>query len=311
MSATRRGKHVRRSGGVTSAGLPATDTPIYVFTRDRIRELDRLAVAELRIPSVLLMEHASLGLARHVDEMAPEGNVLIVCGTGNNAGDGLALARHLFLAGRDVRVLLAGEDASYSGDSGQNLEMARRVGVPITRAGNAGVDASFHAAAGHVDQLGLVVDALLGTGLTGAPRGTIAALIRGVNALRVAGVRVLAVDIPSGLDADTGRPAGTEQDVVVADRTVTFVGMKRGFLSVDAQRFIGDVAIEAIGTPMELSDRLGERLCCTQHPGDDIEWCASDDAGARRSSRGWDDEGPRRGRSWVGGGGGGGAGGGG
>jgi NAD(P)H-hydrate epimerase len=315
MSVARRGKHGRRSGGVTSTGLPAGDAPSYVFSRDALRELDRLAVAELRIPSLLLMEHASLGLARHVDDMAPEGTILIACGSGNNAGDGLALARHLFLAGRDVQVILSGEDASYSGDAGINLEMARRLGVPLTRANASSPDAAFHAAAADVGALGLVVDALLGTGLRGAPRGVIAALIHGVNALRAAGVQVLSVDIPSGLDADTGRPAGTDADVIVADRTVSFVGLKRGFLGVDAQRYVGDVVVEPIGTPVKLSDRLGERLLYAEHPGDEVEWSPHGPGGTTGSANGGrggggrrqhaepgEDSSLHRGRSWPGGG---------
>lgn len=284
MSPRTRGKYAQRRSGGT---MPAPNEPgeaLFVFSRDRIRELDRIAAAELGIPSILLMEHASLALARHVQDVAPVGGVLIVCGKGNNAGDGFGLARHLFIAGRRVQVVLSSPASSYSADAAVNLAAARQLGVPVHVCDAADPGNAVYDAADELEDLSVIVDALLGTGLAGAPREEIAALIRTINALggtahgthgRERPSRgedaaiVIAVDIPSGLDADTGRPGGDEADVVQADRTVTFVGLKKGFLSADAQRYLGDIHVEQIGTPRSLSERLGEQLAGATHLGEE------------------------------------------
>lgn len=271
MSPARRRKHAH-GHAATRGGSISPDVPLFVFSRDAVREIDRLAVSELGIPSILLMEHASLALARHAADMAPEreAGILVVCGKGNNAGDGLAVARHLHLDGRAVSVLLAGTPDALTGDAGANLVMAQRLGIPLHPViGDDPEPAARDAAADLANGgVGLVVDAILGTGIVGAPREPMAGLIRLVNAFAEQGAPVLAVDIPSGLDADTGLPLGEPADTVVADRTVTFVGLKRGFLAVDAQTYLGEVFVEQIGTPIYLSERLGERLREANHPGE-------------------------------------------
>jgi hydroxyethylthiazole kinase-like uncharacterized protein yjeF len=271
MSPARPRKHAP-GHAATRGGSIAPDVPLFVFSRDAVRELDRLAADELSIPSILLMEHASLALARHAADMAREreAGVLIVCGKGNNAGDGLALARHLHLDARPVSVILAGTPDALSGDAGVNLAIARRLGIPIHPVDGADIERPARAAAADLAKggVGLVVDAIFGTGIVGPPREPMAGLIRLVNAFAQQGAPVLAVDIPSGLDAETGRPLGDPADAVVANRTVTFVGLKRGFLAVEAQAYLGDVFVEPIGTPMSLSERLGERLREANHPGE-------------------------------------------
>src|SRR5262245_11939461 len=127
-----------RPGRSTERGWarrPAAPTRVYVFSREGIRALDEAAARELGIPTILLMEHASLAVARHATEILgsrPGAKVLIYCGKGNKAGDGLALARHLHLRGNMVRVVLAGDGSGLPEDAAANLAMARRLDIPIT-----------------------------------------------------------------------------------------------------------------------------------------------------------------------------------
>ncbi len=185
---------------------------------------------------------------RHVGEVALtllEGvsgaRVVVVAGPGNNGGDGLVAARHLANAGVRVGVALSG--AEFSGDAATNLGVVRAMGVAIAE-GAAGLD-SVAEDLGGVD---LVIDALFGTGLTRAVEGEAAALVEGIGALRSAGACVLSVDLPSGLDADSGKVLGV---AVHADVTVTLVGVKPGFGALDAQAYLGEVVVADIGAPAE------------------------------------------------------------
>ena len=229
--------------------------PPRPLTRAEVREIDRRAIAELGVPGVVLMENAGLGLtaavlrelaARRVDPAAP---VAIVCGAGNNGGDGLVLARHLQLAGRTGVVLYCGDRAraDRTSEAGINLGIVERAGIPLeeTRDGAALAAALARLAPG------LVVDALYGTGLAGPLREPGLSL---VGAIDGCGRAVVAVDIPSGLDCDTGRPLGA---AVRAVRTVTFVAGKVGFAAPGARAWTGEVEVVAIGCPPRAWEGLG------------------------------------------------------
>lgn len=231
---------------------------VYVLTRAALREVDRLARAEYAIPGLLLMENAG----RHVAEAALDGlegeadpGVLVVCGPGNNGGDGLVAARHLDNAGvRTAIVLPLG--AAGPGDAGVNLDIVRRMGLTIVEAGVDGAR-EIERAAGMPGGPSLVIDALLGTGLSRRVEGAGAEAIGAVNRLAAGGVPVLAVDIPSGLDADSGQVLGV---AVRASVTVSFVGLKPGFLALEAQTYVGEVIVADIGAPRALTERLGRRV---------------------------------------------------
>lgn len=225
-----------------------TTPTVYMLTRAAVRELDRLAVEQYAIPSIVLMENA----ARHIAEIALQALdglddplVAVYCGPGNNGGDGLAAARHLHNAGVRVQLVLAAAIEAYQGDAGVNLGIARRMNLPIF---------SADAPEGAGEAPAVVVDALLGTGLDRKITGPMADLIAGINALRKRGSRVIAVDVPSGLDADTGEPLGI---AVRADVTVTFVGPKTGLCSLAAQPYVGDLIVADIGAPRSLTAQLG------------------------------------------------------
>lgn len=229
----------------------------WVLSRDAVREVDRLAVERFGVPSIVLMENAAIGLRdRALAMLAGLGGTraAILAGPGNNGGDGFALARHLHNAGREPAVLITGDPARYAGDAATNLAIVRRMGLSIARLDtSAGAEILEQLAANPV----LIVDALLGTGVREAARGVIRDVILQVNRLRSAEVGVLAVDVPSGLDCDTGEPAGGGE-AVAADATVTFVALKRGFLHLDAQRWTGEISVAGIGAPRELVEELGE-----------------------------------------------------
>ncbi len=254
-----------RDLGWDAGGVPMlyeAEQEVFILTRKAVRELDRLAVSEFGIPAILLMENAAFhiaDLALHLTREQPGARILLVCGPGNNGGDGLAAARHLHNAGAVVEIVHAG-GRSEEGEAAVNLGVALRMGLPITpvqgqdgRAAAAAMDAAL-ARLGTPD---LVIDAVLGTGLDRPVREPLATLIGRINELSKEGVLVVAVDIPSGLDADTGEPLGM---AVRADVTVTLAGLKAGFTKLGAQGYIGDVVVSDIGAPRELTQRLGTPL---------------------------------------------------
>ena len=238
------------------------EAPTFVLSRDAVREVDRLAAEGYRIPSIVLMENAAIALREEalrllgggaVRPAGTERRAAIVCGPGNNGGDGLALARHLYNAGVEVGIILAVPPERYAGDALTNLRIVEAMGLPLAvlDPGDPGGSAE-QLLAGHQ---GVIVDALLGTGLREPVRSPILELIRQINAARTRTRRpVLAVDVPSGLDADTGEPLG---EAVHADATVTFVGVKPGFLTLTGQEYLGEVVVAGIGAPRELTERLG------------------------------------------------------
>ncbi len=211
-----------------------------------MREIDRVAIEVFGVPSITLMDRAGRAVAESALELAaPKGRFVVVCGGGNNGGDGFVAARLLRGAGRDARVLALVPAERLSPDARAVVEQAQRAGVPIDDAGEL---ASVDAGVGDV-----VVDAIFGTGLGRPPEGAFAGAIAHIEAARVAGARVLAVDVPSGLSADTGRPLGP---CVRADRTVTFGFQKRGLVLYPGAAFAGEVKVADIGIPPEAARRV-------------------------------------------------------
>lgn len=199
---------------------------------ERMRALDRHTIETWRVPGELLMESAGRAVAEVVlGELPPGGRVRVVCGLGNNGGDGLVAARHLVLAGVPVRISLLGDPSRLRGDAAANRDRARAVGLtwegPSFEAGDADV----------------IVDALFGTGLARALEGEAAAAVERINASR-GRARVVAVDLPSGLDADTGQVLGT---AVRADVTVTLSLPKIALVFEPGRSQAGRVLVARIG----------------------------------------------------------------
>jgi ADP-dependent NAD(P)H-hydrate dehydratase / NAD(P)H-hydrate epimerase len=194
------------------------------------RALDAWAIEQREIPGIELMERAATGLEQVVGRYVPQGRIAVVCGKGNNGGDGLAVARRLRDAGREVDVLLLPAPEELRGDARTNLE--RLPGAPPR---------PFDAAA-LADAAG-IVDAILGTGASGAPTGPALAAIEAISA---AGVPVVACDVPSGVDASTGEVAGP---AVRAVATATFHAGKPGLWIAPGKDYAGEVSIVPIGIP--------------------------------------------------------------
>jgi len=223
------------------------------LSREQTRALDRFAIEQLGVPGVVLMENAARSVAEFVYSLLPDparARVLLLCGPGNNGGDGLAAARHLYNAGVAVAVALAVPPERYRGDAAINLAIYQRLGgvlIDVTRPGGmerVGVEAAAAE---------LIVDGLLGTGSQGAPQGTMAELIRIANAAPRA--RRVAIDLPSGLDADSG---GVHEPCFRADATVTFVAEKIGFRTPAARSVLGRVLVVGIGVPRGLEAGEGD-----------------------------------------------------
>ena len=221
--------------------LPPWLTPLPDATA--MRDVDRWAIDEQGVAGLELMERAGGAVARAVERLAPDGPVAVLCGKGNNGGDGLVVARLLRQAGREVAVLCSSPPEEYSGDAAANLE--RLPGERPSRLDGTPWGASDGPAAVQV-ALGdcvVLVDALLGTGSRGAPGGPIAEAIELVSA---AGAPVVSVDVPSGVDASSGVVAGP---AVRATRTVTFHVAKPGLWIDPGKEHAGVVEIADIGIP--------------------------------------------------------------
>jgi NAD(P)H-hydrate epimerase len=211
----------------------------------QVRAADEEAIRRLAIPSVTLMENAGRGAAELLVSLGIHGKVVICCGKGNNGGDGLVIARHLHLLGVQTLTLLCAGPDELKGDALTNYRIVERMALPMKPAVDAdgtAFDLRFDLATAH-----WIVDALVGTGLAGPLRNPLAGIIEQINS---SGSRVLAVDIPSGLNGDTGQPMGP---TVRADHTATFLALKAGFLAPGAAAWTGKVHLLGIGAPCLVS----------------------------------------------------------
>ena len=212
-----------------------------ILTAAEMRAADAAAARDLGVPTLLLMENAGRGVATVAqrERGTAAGPIVFVCGSGSNGGDGLVAARHLRVAGVPVRVLLAAPASQARGDAALALAAAQRVGIALED-GSGWAEPAWQA---RLDGAAVVVDALFGTGFHGEVRGPAAAAIAAMNQ---AGGRKLAVDIPSGLDADTGRASGA---VFQADVTATMGAWKIG-LAVEGAGPAGRVEVVDLGVPV-------------------------------------------------------------
>lgn len=210
-----------------------------------MRAIDRAAIDELGVPSSSLMERAGAAVAAAAAALVGAGGRFrVLCGGGNNGGDGYVAARLLHGSGYPVDVVALVPASRLSGDAAAMRQRAASAGVTI---GDAPAPSPL---AGPGD---VIVDALLGTGLARPAEGVFAEAISAMAAARAAGARVLAVDVPSGLSADTGWPLGP---CVQADRTVTFAFPKRGLVVYPGAALAGEVTVAEIGIPPEAAARV-------------------------------------------------------
>jgi NAD(P)H-hydrate epimerase len=224
------------------------------LTRDEIREVDRRAIEVYGIPGMVLMENAGRGCVDRLVASGIGGPLGICCGHGNNGGDGFVIARHLQLRGYDARILLVADPSGLRGDARANFRIAQRCELPMVElpAWDGDMVARF------LDGVDWIVDALLGTGASGQPRAPLDRLIARLNQQSA---RRLAVDVPSGLDCDTGTPA---DPTFRADLTCTFVASKVGFDAPEAQEYLGCVQVLDIGAPRCIIEEVAKH--CASGP---------------------------------------------
>ncbi len=205
---------------------------VITLTRKQVRAVDRIAMEHFAMPGVVLMENAGRNAALIIaEQISPLDTVAILCGSGNNGGDGYVIARHLTNMGFKAQLLCAKSVDDLSGDAAVNAAIAMKMHIPV-------ID---------LDQLTdehVIVDALLGTGFHGDVRESLLPYIQATQNKAM----VFAIDLPSGMDCDSGLPANA---VVKADHTITFVARKLGFDHADSHAITGKVHVVDIGVPTQ------------------------------------------------------------
>ncbi|WP_274655427.1 NAD(P)H-hydrate dehydratase [Paenibacillus humicola] len=225
---------------------------MYIVTSKEMREIDRAAIERIGIPALVLMENAGRAVAEEAAALAVSGagrtlkRWLVLAGKGNNGADGVVAARHLAEAGFEPMIVYAGDPAAFGGEAAVQRDIAMRLGLPHRVYGMGGEAVPW-------DRYDGIIDALLGTGSKGAPRGAYAELIREANG---SGLPIVAVDIPSGLDADTGE---THDPCIRAARTVALAFGKCGLVQHPGAAAAGEVTVRPIGIPAALAEEHGVR----------------------------------------------------
>ena len=225
-----------------------------VLTSTEMRAIDRKAIVEIGIPGSVLMENAGIRIVAALKRRFPvpeRERIVIVAGKGNNGGDGLVVARHLWNRGARPSVLLIASAGEVKGDAAVNLRIARNMGIPIKEIRTPG---DWKRQKRVLRGATLIIDALFGTGL-GKPLGGIYALV--VGDINAANAYRVAVDIPSGLSSDTASILGP---CVRADMTVTLAAPKIAHVLPPAEEFVGELIVAPIGIPAALFDNPGLKL---------------------------------------------------
>ncbi len=227
------------------------------LSREQVREIDRLAIEVAGVPGVVLMENAGRNAADEIETFIRARSargpvrVAVVAGAGNNGGDGYVIARHLSMRGMEAAVFLVSPAEKIAGDALVNLEILRRLGGQVHDC----ADGDPADLADRLRAFDVIVDAVGGTGIRGALRGVLAGVVEAINAAGQS-VPVIAVDIPTGLDCNTGQ---VQQCAVRAEMTVTFVARKTGFDAPGASDWTGEVRVVDIGVPADRVAALGGR----------------------------------------------------
>jgi NAD(P)H-hydrate epimerase len=213
---------------------------IKVATAKEMQDIDRVTINKFGIAGTVLMERAGLAVVNRINTLYPAKRIAVLCGGGNNGGDGFVIARELHNQGKKVEVFMTSAPAKLKGDAKTNYNIAKKFGVPVVPADKF-LRTRFSA---HY----LIVDALLGTGLSKTVKSPLSDIINKTNRLSCP---VMAVDIPSGISSDTGHVMGT---AIKANTTVTFGLQKRGHLVYPGAEYTGQLFIEDIGFPRFLLD---------------------------------------------------------
>lgn len=224
---------------LSNANLPTT-----LYSAAQCRELDRIAIEEYGIPGISLMKRAAQFAFESLLASWPNpGLINVFCGVGNNAGDGYIVAALAAQQNIPVRVVQVGDPSKLKGDAARAQQFAQQAQVTMSTLDQVALGTlSPDNSLGNISS-GVVVDAMLGTGARGVPRADIARAIQMINA---SALPVLAIDLPSGLDADTGQ---TQGECIRAHRTITFIGLKRGLFTGRAPALVGRLGFSDLGIP--------------------------------------------------------------
>ena len=224
-----------------------------ILTAAQMREADRFTIEDIGIPSLVLMENAGRQVVAAIEatyESQLAGRVAVLCGRGNNGGDGFVIARTLLQRGVDTSVFVIGALGDVRGDARTNLDILGRLGVTVVEIAD---EQTWELHFSEISQCSLIVDAILGTGLKAAVSGMLETVIADVNA---SDIPIVAVDLPSGLSSDTPHLPG---DCVDAAMTVTLAAPKLPLVLPPGEAYAGDVVIADIGIPVEVIEGLEGR----------------------------------------------------
>ena len=212
---------------------------MHILTREQAAQIDRCATTNFGISGLVLMENAGRGASDLLCALEVSSPIVVCCGKGNNAGDGYVIARHLLARNYDVQVLNWEPPEKITGDARTNYLILRAMDAPVVEHREVSSNEFSHI----LSDASWIVDALLGTGCKGAPRTPIKQAIEAINQ---ATANTLAVDIPSGLDCDTGSVPGI---AIEADHTCTFLAAKPGLIHPVGKSYVGELHIADLGIP--------------------------------------------------------------
>ena len=221
-----------------------------ILTAAQMREADRFTIEDIGIPSLVLMENAGRQVVAAIEaayEQPLAGRIAVLCGRGNNGGDGFVVARTFLQRGVDASVFVIGSLSDVRGDARINLDILGRLGVTVVEIAD---EQSWELHFSEISQCTLIIDAILGTGLKAGVTGMLETVIADVNA---ADIPIVAVDLPSGLSADTPQLPG---DCIDAAMTVTLAAPKLPLVLPPGEAYAGDVVIADIGIPYEVIEGL-------------------------------------------------------
>jgi NAD(P)H-hydrate epimerase len=229
--------------------MPQGFEPVNALSREQLCEFDRRAVVEFGVPILVLMENAGRAAAqRLLERLTAPSRVLVICGPGHNGGDGAVLARHCDAAGHAVDVLWVPDRLNLAPSTQVHRKILEQSGIECTDVGGENEPENR---LNRMHEYDWLVDALLGTGVSRPVEGRMRLAVEAMNA---SGRPIISIDIPSGLDTDTGQPLGT---AVCATVTVSFVAAKLAFAQPEAQPYLGTWMVESIGAPRRLLAEFG------------------------------------------------------
>lgn len=222
---------------------------MYIMSVENCRNIDKRAIENIGIPSIILMENAASEVVSKVKDFGE--SFLVICGKGNNGGDGLAIARKLFYIGKRVKIVVLAENEKYSKDFMTNFTIINNMGIDVIKVKTVKEIKKLEKI---VRDFSIIIDCIFGVGLNKVVREL---YYEGIKTINDAGKRVVSIDVPSGMDADTGLEMGI---CIRADYTITFEVIKKGFIKSRSVKYLGKLEVVSIGIPKEIKEGANEGI---------------------------------------------------